>query len=84
MDIQLDIWEKIFQQNYGLNKDDDNIKNSLLIFTYTPMAPDDVIEGFFEIIFEYFNFYTCIKSIPHIFTSFYNKLKYPDKINKTV
>ena len=84
MDIQLDIWEKIFQQNYGLNKDDDNIKNSLLMFTYTPMAPDDVMEGFFEIIFEYFNFDACIKSVPHIFTAFYNKLKYPDKINKTV
>ena len=84
IDIQLDIWEKIFQQNYGLNKDDDNIKNSLLMFTYTPMAPDDVLEGFFEIIFEYFNFDACIKSIPHIFTSYYNKLKYPEKINKTV
>jgi actin-related protein 6 len=48
------------------------------------MAPDDVMEGFFEIIFEYFNFDACIKSIPHIFTSFYNKMKYPDKINKTV
>jgi len=84
MDLQLDIWEKIFNQNYGLNKDDENIKNSLLIFTYTPMAPDDVMEGFFEIIFEYFGFNACIKSIPHIFISLYNQKKYPDQINKTV
>ena len=84
IDLQLDIWDKIFSQNYGLNKDEENIKNSLLIFTYTPMAPDDVMEGFFEMIFEYFNFDACIKSIPHIFTALYNKKKYPDKINKTV
>ena len=84
IDIQLDIWEKIFQQYYGLNKNDENINNSLLMFTYTPLAPDDVMEGFFEIIFEYFNFNACIKSIPHIFTSFYNKMKYPEQINKTV
>ena len=82
--MQLDIWDKIFSQNYGLNKDEENIKNSLLIFTYTPMAPDDVMEGFFEMIFEYFNFDACIKSIPHIFTALYNKKKYPYKINKTV
>ena len=84
IDLQLDIWDKIFSQNYSLNKDEENIKNSLLIFTYTPMAPDDVMEGFFEMIFEYFNFDACIKSIPHIFTAIYNKKKYPDKINKTV
>ena len=48
------------------------------------MAPDDVMEGFFEMIFEYFGFDACIKSIPHIFTAIYNKKKYPDKINKTV
>ena len=84
IDLELDIWEKIFQQHYGLNKDDDTIHKSLLIFTYTPMAPDEVIEGFFEIIFEYFGFDACIKSIPHLFTSYYNKIKYPEKINKIV
>ena len=84
IDLQLDIWEKILNQNYSLNKDEESIKNSLLIFTYTPMAPDDVMEGFFEMIFEYFGFDACIKSIPHIFTALYNKKKYPDKINKTV
>ncbi len=52
---------KNFQQNNGLNKNNDNIKNSLLMFTYIPRAPDDVMEGFFKIIFEYFNFNACIK-----------------------
>ena len=28
IDLQLDIWEKIFNQNYGLNKDEESIKNS--------------------------------------------------------
>ena len=83
IDLQLDIWEKILSQHYGLNKDDDNIKQSLFMFTHIPMLPDEILGSYFEIIFEYFNFGACIKSIPHLFTSYYNKMKY-NNINKTV
>ena len=52
---------------------DETFKENCLIFTHTPFAPDEIIEGFFEIIFEYFNFDACFKTIPHVFTSIYNK-----------
>ena len=84
IDLQLDIWEKIFQQSYNMEINDGTFKENMLIFTHTPMAPDEVIEGFFEIIFEYFNFDAVFKSIPHIFAAFYQKKKFPEKINKTV
>jgi actin-related protein 6 len=73
IDLQLDIWEKIFNIYYSMEHGDETFKENCLIFTHTPFAPDEIIEGFFEIIFEYFNFDACFKTIPHVFTSIYNK-----------
>lgn len=84
IDLQLDIWEKIFHNHYSMETGDDTFKENLFIFTHTPMAPDEVIEGFFEIIFEYFGFDACFKSIPHVFAAWYFKEKNQDKINQTV
>ena len=81
IDLQLDIWEKIFQTHYSMEAGDDTFKENLFIFTHTPMAPDEIVEAFFEIIFEYFKFDACFKAIPHVFASlFYKQTK---SINQT-
>ena len=84
IDVEVEIWERIFLQNYGINKTEENIRNSLLVFTYTPYAPDDVLENYYEVIFEYFGFDACVKSIPHVFTALFYKNKYKNLINKNV
>lgn len=82
IDLQLDIWEKIFQTHYSMEAGDETFKENLFIFTHTPMAPDEIVEAFFEIIFEYFKFDACFKAIPHVFASlFYKQTK---SINQTV
>jgi actin-related protein 6 len=50
----------------------------MLMFTHTPFSPDKVIETYLEVIFEYFSFDACIKSIPHLFTSIYGQKVFPD------
>ena len=84
IDLQLDIWEKIFQTHYSMEAGDETFKENMFIFTHTPMAPDEIIEGFFEIIFEYFGFDACFKAIHHVFAAWYYKEKYQDNINSTV
>ena len=84
IDLQLDIWEKVFQTNYNMEQGDENFKESLFVFTHTPMSPDEIIERYFEIIFEYFGFDACFKAIPHVFAAWYYKEKYQDRINQTV
>jgi len=81
-DLQCEIWEKILKENYKITED--SAKENMLVFTHTPLAPDDVLEGFFQIIFEYFNFDASIKSIPHVFSAISAKKLYPDKIHETV
>lgn len=84
IDLQLEIWEEIFSRNYNKERGKNaNYNDNMLIFTHAPMAPDDVIEGYFEIIFEYFGFNSCIKSIPQVFTAMYAKEKY-ENLNETV
>jgi actin-related protein 6 len=84
IDLELEIWEEIFTTHYNKEKGkNSNYSDNMLIFTHTPLAPDDVIEGFFEIIFEYFGFHSCVKSIPHLFSALYAKEK-NENINETV
>jgi actin-related protein 6 len=84
IDLELEIWEEIFSRHYNKEKGKNaNYNDNMLIFTHTPMAPDDVIEGYFEMIFEYFGFNSCIKSIPQTFTAMYAKEKY-ENLNETV
>lgn len=82
VDLQCEIWEKILKDNYKISGD--SAKENMLIFTHTPLAPDDVLESFFQIIFEYFDFDSTIKSIPHVFSAISAKKLYPDKIHETV
>lgn len=81
-DLQCEIWEKILKENYKISED--SAKDNLLVFTHTPLAPDDVMEGFLQIIFEYFDFDAAIKSIPHVFSAIAAKKLYPEKVNETV
>jgi actin-related protein 6 len=48
------------------------------MFTHTPLAPDNVLEGYFQIIFEYFGFNATIKSIPHVFSALQAKNYYQE------
>jgi actin-related protein 6 len=82
VDLEAEIWEEILAKNYNLEHM--SASDHLFIFTHTPFAPDEVIEGYFQIIFEYFGFNSCIKSIPHIFSAIYAREKYPDKVNPLV
>jgi hypothetical protein len=52
------------------------------MFTHTPLAPDEVIEGFLQIIFEYFGFDACFKAIPQVFSAWYAKEKQKIKLIK--
>ena len=81
-DLQCEIWEKILKENYKISEE--SAKENLLVFTHAPLAPDDVLEGFLQIIFEYFDFDAAIKSIPHVFSAIAAKKLYPDKIHETV
>lgn len=84
IDLQLDIWEKILQMHYSMEVGDDTFKENCFIFTHTPMAPDEIIEGFFQIIFEYLGFDACFKSLPHVFAAWYAKEKNQTNVNQTV
>jgi len=81
-DLQCEIWEKILKENYKISED--SAKENLLVFTHTPLSPDDVLEGFLQIIFEYFDFDAAIKSIPHVFSAIAAKKLYPERINESV
>jgi actin-related protein 6 len=77
VDLECEIWEEIFAKYYSkIKSKDTSYSDNMMIYTHTPMAPDEVIEGYFEIIFEYFGFNACIKSIPHVFSAIYAKEKY--------
>lgn len=82
VDLQCEIWEKIFNENYKI--DQYNSKDNCLLFTHTPLAPDEVLESYLQIIFEYFDFDATVKSIPHVFSAINAKKMYPDKVNETV
>jgi actin-related protein 6 len=77
IDLQCDIWEKLFEKNYK-KSGEMNLEEHMVMFTHTPLAPDNIVEGYFQIIFEYFGFDACFKSIPHIFTAMYAKEKNPE------
>ena len=53
------------------------------MFTHTPFCPEKVLETYIEVIFEYFGFESCVKSLPHLFTSMYSKKVFPE-INQQV
>lgn len=82
VDLQCEIWEKILTDNYKIEAN--SARENMLIFTHTPLAPDEVLESYLQIIFEYFDFDATIKSIPHVFSAIYAKKLYPEKINETV
>jgi actin-related protein 6 len=83
IDLQLDIWEQIFSNYYRPSSMESNMCENMLLYTHTPLSPDEIIEANFQLIFEYFNFNSCIKSVPHLFSSI-SALKNNDSINKTV
>jgi actin-related protein 6 len=74
IDTEIEIWEEAFKKL----SNNDKFKDNMLIFTHTPFCPDKVIETYLEVIFEYFNFDACIKSLPHLFTSYYGQKLFPD------
>ena len=74
IDTQIEIWEDALKKL----SNNDKYKDNMLIFTHTPFCPDKVIETYLEVIFEYFNFDSCIKSLPHLFTSIYSQKLFPD------
>jgi actin-related protein 6 len=78
IDLQCDIWEKLLEKNYKKSNLEMSYDEYMMIFTHTPLAPDNVMEGYFQIIFEYFGFDACLGSIPHIFTAMSAKQQYPD------
>jgi actin-related protein 6 len=80
IDLECEVWGNILNKHYK----DITPEDSLFMFTHTPCAPDEVIEGYFQILFEYFNFNSLFKAIPHIFTALYTKEKYPEKIHPLV
>lgn len=80
IDLQCEVWSHILNEQYK----DISPKESLFMFTHTPCAPDEVIEGYFQILFEYFGFDSLFKAIPHVFTALYAKEKYPDNIHPSV
>jgi len=82
VDLQCEIWEKILTDNYKIEAD--SARDNMFIFTHTPLAPDEVLESYLQIIFEYFDFDATIKSIPHVFSAIYAKKSFPEKINETV
>lgn len=82
VDLQCEIWEKILTDNYKIESN--SAKDNMFIFTHTPLAPDEVLESYLQIIFEYFDFDATIKSIPHVFSAIYAKKLYPEQINETV
>ncbi len=84
IDLELEIWENILSSNYSKNNEGNSFNENLMIFTHIPFAPDEIVDSYFQIIFEYFGFNACIKAIPHIFTSIYAKERYPEEINPIV
>ncbi len=73
IDLECDIWDQLLTKNYG-----SNCSEQMLMFTHTPLAPDNVLESYFQIVFEYFGFNASIKSLPHVFTAMQAKNKYQD------
>ena len=78
VDVEIDIWEEAFKKISTNEK----FKDNMLIFTHTPFCPEKVLECYLEVIFEYFSFDSCIKSIPHLFTSIYSQKAFPDLSDK--
>jgi actin-related protein 6 len=48
------------------------------MFTHTPLIPENNLEYFLQVIFEYFGFDAALGKIPHMFTSYYYREIYPD------
>lgn len=84
LDLELEIWERILTNYYSFDKTEINLNESLFVFTHTPFAPDEIIDSYFQLIFEYFNFNACVKSIPHIFSAMFAKAKFQGELNPTV
>ncbi len=80
IDLECEIWDHILSKHYK----DLSPSESLFMFTHTPCAPDEVIKGYFQLLFEYFGFNALFKAIPHVFTALYARERYPDKINPLV
>lgn len=78
VDLEIEIWENMLK-TYGKISSSD----SLFMFSYPPVCPDKVLEGYFQIIFEYFGFDSLFKAIPHYYTAI-NACKQHEKINKSV
>lgn len=74
IDVEIEIWEEAFTKLSSNEKYNDN----MLIFTHTPFCPEKVLESYLEVIFEYFSFDSCIKSLPHLFTSIYSQKAFPE------
>lgn len=78
VDLEIEIWENMLK-SYGKISSSE----SLFMFSYPPVCPDKVLEGYFQIIFEYFGFDSLFKAIPHYYTAI-NACRQHEKINKSV
>lgn len=74
IDLQIEIWEHMFSKAYRI--DQFNPENILFMFTHIPLLPDNIVETYFQILFEYFGFHSIIKSIPQVFQSYYLSSKH--------
>lgn len=85
VDLEIEIWDNI---NHLKNKSF-NAKESLFMFDYAPYCPDKVLEGYYQIIFEYYNFDSLFSAIPHFYTGvlsrqeFSNNKEYTTDENKS-
>lgn len=69
IDLEIEIWKKMFYEIEKQDKIKNNLKESICMFSHTPMTPDKVMEGYFQMIFDYFEFDSLFKAIPHYYSA---------------
>lgn len=96
IDLEIEIWKKMFSLLNNNNKNSSSNKNisslnlntqdfndSMFMFSYTPLCPDTVLEGYFQILFEYFDFDSIYKAMPHYYSAI-NAVNSIPELNKSV
>jgi actin-related protein 6 len=96
IDLEIDIWSNMFthlnkltssnpygKQYNSYSYDKFDFKDNMFMFSYTPLSPDNIMDGYFQMLFEYFDFNAVFKAMPHYFSAINATNNIPE-LNKSV